>query len=162
MAFESEIKKSLEMIDNLYYYKFPDTHAIRGLSLMPTHFFPKVPADFLVIIKGKIFFLECKSSHNKTSYNFDFITDEQLAIAEQFRNLKVEYYFLINNRSTKNKHYCIVLTPIRVRIYKRDLKVKSCKWKYLDFELHRKDKGTLYKEMLEELITRILKEEERI
>lgn len=134
VAFENEIKETLEKVDSSYYYKFPDTHAIRGLTSIPTAFFPRVPADFLFVVPDKVIFLECKSSHNENSYNFvDFVKEEQIETALRIERVcgKQNYYFLINNRAKRNGHYVVLLGSIEVKQIRDMLKFKnqkSLKW----------------------------------
>lgn len=132
-AFEQEIAQTLSNIPNCFHYKFPDTHYYRAFR--PEAIIPQVPSDFIVAHNGKSVYLECKSSRNKTSYNFDYIPQKQIDVACKISSCGVEYYFLICNRSKRNHHYLLVFTPLQIseiNNYLTNINKRSMKWSELE------------------------------
>lgn len=132
-AFEQEIARTFPNIQRCFCYKFPDTHYYRAFR--PEAVIPQVPSDFMVIHNNKVVFLECKSSRNKISYNFDYIPKKQVDMGCNISSCGVDYYFLICNRSTRNHHYLLIFSPLQVseiKSYLEKINKKSMKWSELE------------------------------
>jgi penicillin-binding protein-related factor A (putative recombinase) len=124
--FEKEIGKSFELLKteystyrNLWYYKLVDTYAYdwirdyidtppKSLDVRQTAQFkyqmvlPKVPADFLVLLRGRCAFVECKSSRDSLGFPIANIKDHQLSMAEEIEMAGVPYYFYICKREARH------------------------------------------------------------
>jgi hypothetical protein len=124
--FEREIDDSLTYIqtfdDRFWFMKLADTHAYNKFakilsSKLPQYAFissftmPKVPADFLIIRRGRAIFVECKSSR-QSRYDLDmFISDHQHVWGHDIEILgEGSYFYILCNRQTPRHHYCILLT----------------------------------------------------
>lgn len=115
--FEKEVAESLDNLQvesPLFYMKMVDTHAFDSLRKEGL-ILPKVPADYLIVYKGHAMFLECKSSRSKISYDLNWIKQHQIDSACDLEKAGATYYFLICNRSERNKFYILVLKPNTIR-----------------------------------------------
>jgi len=132
-AFEIEWQRTLQNIEGLWTWRIPDTHAYQSVS--ERYLLPKVPADFLSIFNGIPIFWECKSTHNRVSFNLDFISHHQLIFAEKIVNHGGIYYFVLNCRA-KRKHFFVYLIPFQklteIKSYISRNNRKSMKW--VEFE----------------------------
>jgi hypothetical protein len=59
----------------------------------------------------QFYMLECKSSHNPTSYELQFIKPHQVSMMKQWQACGAKCYFIINNRSVATKHEAF-LVPV--------------------------------------------------
>ena len=132
-AFELDIKQSLQRIKELYprfYYKrIYDTQAF--MKVTPLAIALKQPSDFMAVFEGHPWFIECKSSHNTTSYGFGFVQDHQVDELMEIARAGGNSFLLINDRSKKRNFKCYA---IRVDKFKRlrdeylAFERKSIKW----------------------------------
>jgi len=123
--FEYEVSKTLKEITqkrrDFFFLKLPERKP-KGIPM---------PADFLIIAKGRPIFLECKSSKNKSSFPLKNIRVSQLEYADKIDEAGGLYFFFLSNRSNKKKikyylvHFETIFDLIRG-------KKKSIKWKDLD------------------------------
>ena len=117
-AFETETKESLKRIKTkyprFYYKRIYDTQAFMKVS--PIAIALKQPSDFMAVFKGRPWFIECKSSKNKTSYGFAYVKDHQVDELMEIANAGGNSFLLINNRSEKRNFKCYA---IRVDKFKR-------------------------------------------
>jgi penicillin-binding protein-related factor A (putative recombinase) len=132
-SFESEIRNSLSLLTNCWFGKWSDTHMYQNFHSKIK--LPKSPADYIAMLLGDDFnprpvFLECKSTHNSSSFDFFNIPDHQLETGLKVGNLNVPYYFLINRRVSR-KQRVFVLDPYTVKHIRDTLLKKgkrSLKW----------------------------------
>jgi len=104
--FENEISKSLAEISKrkrgFFYFRLFDTRTFRQIS--ERIYALKQPCDFIALYQGKIYFLELKSSRNKTSFGYRYIKPHQFASLLKAEQAGARSYFLICNRH-KPRHY---------------------------------------------------------
>ena len=135
--FETEIWQSLNKLmgqKQIYCMRPNDTLAMRIQS--PEAYGLRVPSDFFVLDKlGQVFFLECKSSRNKTSFRLDYILnrEHQLDSGKYIVSLNknFKYYYLINDRSMRRNYRCYALYALSMELLLqacRRLGRKSIKW----------------------------------
>lgn len=77
-----------------FVYRFRDAAILAGTNY---RYRIPVPCDFLVIFKGKVLFVECKSARRFTK---DKIREVQIEYAKRITEQDVPYIFLIENRET--------------------------------------------------------------
>jgi len=131
--FEREINRSLRKFadQNLFYFRLFDTKSFRQIS--ERIYALKQPCDFIAIYRGKIYFLELKSSRSKTSFAFRYIRKHQLESllrAEKAGKPNVISLFLICNRSNKRNIRCYAVSAETIN-YLMQRGRKSVKWNEL-------------------------------
>jgi len=105
-VFEKEINKSLakfgDTYSNFFYFRLFDTKSFRLLS--ENIFAIRQPSDFVAVFKGRIYFLELKSSHSPVSFSYRYIRTHQLESLLKAEKAGAKSYFVINDRS-KVRHF---------------------------------------------------------
>lgn len=135
---EYETRSSLRLLekkfgDNFYWFRINDTQAY--IKSNPDIVLEKSPSDFVMIYKGKIFFLEDKSSKNPKRYAFRYVADHQIESLTKIENAGGYGIFMFTNRSEPRnyKRYSVKASEYKKL---RDLYIekgkKSCLWE--DFE----------------------------
>jgi penicillin-binding protein-related factor A (putative recombinase) len=106
--FETEVRKGLESFQkqnpDFYFMRLFDARSFGGKLRQ------QQPADFLAIYQGVPIFLECKSSHSKTSFDMYQIKEGQWQKFKEVILSKAKVLLLINRRERKN-NACYVITP---------------------------------------------------
>lgn len=156
-SFEKTIKKSFDhAYPDGYAYKIIDTHSITGLltKLKGQHvqwnnfLIPKVPADYICIVGGHTYFIELKSTSNKTSFPLGNIKDHQLKSAEEITMAGGIYYFIIQRHEARNFKAWAIEYPIFSTIVGDLGGKKSIKWDIFDDHTHviklPRIKGSIY------------------
>lgn len=83
--------------------KLTDTKSIRKVSNGPfNQQAPATPADFIVTVKGRMFYAEVKSCSNKTSFPFSQFTKSQRAAMLQQAAAGGMYMVYIHNMNTND------------------------------------------------------------
>jgi len=107
--------------------KFTDTKSIRKVSNGPfSQQAPATPADFIVTVKGEMFYAEVKSCSNKTSFPFSQFTKSQRAAMLQQKAAGGCYIVYIHNMNTNE--WFKVSGPVLLELEKTQ---KSIKWSEL-------------------------------
>jgi recombination protein U len=131
---EDAFKKSvLKSYPDAFIYKLIDTHSIEGLlnELKKKHLqyenflIPKVPADFVIIVDGQTYFIECKSTVSQTSFPLRNIKDHQFEFAANIELAGGTYWFCIR-REEKSAHECFLINLNTIIKLKGDK--KSITW----------------------------------
>jgi len=99
--FQDEVGRELRNLPNGYAVRFYDRRSF-GVP------FPKQPADYLVVHKGRVWFLECKSCH-QPSFPFKNVQEHQLLELERATTAGARALFLVCDRRTRGSFrlYCI-------------------------------------------------------
>lgn len=129
-AFEYEIAKELQQLgkrfQDFFWYRVADTTSFRQIS--EKIYMLKQPCDYVVVFKGKIYFLELKSSHNKTSFALKYIRSHQITSLLRAEKAGALSYFLINDRSRARHFMCYAIRPSYIDSYIKNSVQKSIKW----------------------------------
>ena len=127
--FEKETRNSLTDTKNIYWGRFFDYNIInasiqtlRGLSKKigmkekyKNYFLiqpPKQPADFWVVKKGEIYFLECKKTIHPDAFPFENIKPHQFESAFYMHKNEGNYIFLLNKRDSPHNFKCFAVRGI--------------------------------------------------
>jgi len=133
-AFETEIQAELKQLgikfQDFFWYRISDTKSFRQIS--ERMFMLKQPADFVTLFKGSIYFMELKSSHNKTSFSLRYIKSHQLASLIKVEKAGGNGFFLINDRSRRGDFKCYAVRATYIAAYIASSTKKSITWKELN------------------------------
>ena len=143
--FEAEFGKSLRKLeeenDSFAYHRLYDTKTFRQAS--ENIFCIRQPADYFAVNKGRIFFLELKSSKNPHSFSLRFVPEHQIESLQRFSKAGSKSYIIICNRSTQRDYKAYAISIFNFHLLRKYLDrsdKKSIKWKELtkfSFELKR-------------------------
>ena len=133
--FEHEIGKSLRSIENrredFYSFKMFDTTSFRLVS--EKIFSLKVPCDFIAMFRGRTFFIECKSSKNKTSFPKKNIKEHQWTSMTNAEKAGAEAYFFINRRYKPREFACYVIKASTLsHLFSMFPKRASVRWEFIE------------------------------
>ena len=133
-AFEAETNRSLSDMQDKYpdffYFRLYDTKSFRLIS--ENIFAYKQPSDYVAVFKGKVYFLELKSTHSDTSFSFRYIRQHQMDSLLRADKAGAKSFFVINDRSTKRhfKSYAVKASTLNDFINSTDK--HSIKWDELE------------------------------
>ena len=132
---EQETANSLKVLkqkigSRLFWRRLYDTKSFQKISKMAMAI--KQAGDFYGIVDGHPLLIECKQTHNLTSYNFDYIDQHQFNSLIEFQEAGgLSYFFLSRRGRTKGAVVCYVIRPddlIRIRDKHLSIGRKSAKW----------------------------------
>jgi len=126
--FEGEVSERIRYIEDNYknrillWGRFSDTNLFSHTLLCPVchHKFsskliiPEQPADYWIVTKNNVYFIEAKSSASDRSFPLGNIKEHQLNAARALRNTNVVHYFFINDRRRPRHYKLSALTIIDV------------------------------------------------
>jgi penicillin-binding protein-related factor A (putative recombinase) len=135
-AFEDDIKESLKAYqdshEQFWWSRLFDTRSFRFIS--ERMFANRQPADFIALHNSIVYFLECKMSHNPTSYAFTYIQPHQLESLLRIWDCGGQSYLLINDRSRRGNFHTYLVKPyVMLANINKHLSCgrKSIKWEEL-------------------------------
>lgn len=124
VASEKYFEQAMELAygKHVFVERLPDTKSIKGL--IKHGFIQGRPSDYLVTLRGEMFYAEVKSSSNPTSFPFSNIGKEQWRA--MLRQIKAggTYNFYIHNLVTDTWY----LVPAEVIVATDSQGTKSLKW----------------------------------
>jgi penicillin-binding protein-related factor A (putative recombinase) len=123
---ESHFLKQMEGKGKTRVFRLRDAADLYGLNKKKVAVFG-LPADFIVVSNGKMFFAEVKSTQNKTSFSLDCLTPSQRAACLQTVACGGDYRIYIHNM-VEDVWY--ILTGEAYMLYKKS-NLKSVKWEDL-------------------------------
>jgi penicillin-binding protein-related factor A (putative recombinase) len=133
------------------------------MKMFPNIMVGKQPSDFILIHENVPVFIEAKSSRVKTSFNFSFISENQLEAAESCFNLGIQYYFMIANRSKRRNFKLCVIEGKKMKDLMSGWIRKSIKWPELeeasDLVINRKSSTWMLQEFFEHVRARYNRKE---
>jgi len=145
-AFEREIAQSIKKLqdegEEILFYKMIDTVAFDGMKIPCPYcgqwlnnpfIAPKALADYLVVHKGVTFFIECKSSKNKTSFPIKNIRMHQLRAGLSWHTVGTPYIFAVSHRATPRRYKCYCMTASTMDLLIAAVHpARSIKWKFFE------------------------------
>lgn len=84
---------------NAFVYEFEDQAALTGLNDKAVRSRAK-PADRVVIVNGRTFFAEIKSTHSKTGFAFSMLRPTQVGFAKMVTAAGGDYRVYVKNMTT--------------------------------------------------------------
>lgn len=138
-AFEGEIRASLKYLESqlktrhppivMYWQRIYDLKDwIKANAKVQV---PHQPSDFMMIVNGEAYFLECKSTRNATSYPFAYVKNSQIESLLKLKCSGAHAFLLVCNRSVPRNFYCSAL-DIEKFIYLKEKAIdehrQSIKW----------------------------------
>jgi len=144
-VWESTFKKSVQTyLPEAFIFKIIDTHSIEGLlsilrkshTQYENYMIPKVPSDFIIVWNGKTMWVECKNTHNKTSFPLSNIKKHQLEFGKAIVRAGGEYFLAIQRDKPYHKRAFLIDLETFLKMELRAIKEKrkSIKWELFELE----------------------------
>lgn len=125
--FEREVSASLKLIEEsvsqFWFMKLVDTHSFDKIKVVfegkqsPEKLIvPKVPADYLIISRGKPIFIECKSTKMERWDPVQAIAPHQLDASLLLERAGAKYFFAVCDRRKPRKHRMLIFSGKTMRM----------------------------------------------